>query len=309
MNGNRDEKRRPSPLLQNAKFGDPGLRIYLDNLSAQMEMTTTFTLMALAVWAATSGASRLLGKHQRVKEVLEQVSQGAIGIAADMATIQSVGLAERHLLPQLARRGWLISPGVPWDEPVALLAIQRKDGLDAVEAHLLRRLDDEVCRRIVASFAKRKSFLDWSATFSKALRAQELGDHELAIPIWLIALDGIIDVEIGIANIFSKKYELRRAKMQARLLPGRSFKPLADAWLDVLSAFSQHSGQPNPAVLSRHAILHGNRPQIGTRKDSVQGILALEVLHHLLVVADSAKTAGANFGLAAGLPMLPARLT
>jgi hypothetical protein len=274
-----------------------------------MEMTTTFTLISLAVWAATSGASKLFGGHQRVKAVLEQVGQGAIEIAAAMATIQSVALAERHLLPQLARRGWLISPGVPWDEPAALLGIQRRDGLDAVEAHLLKRLDDEVCRRIVASFGRRESFMDWAETFNKALKAQERGDHELAIPVWLIALDGIIGVEIGIANIFSKKYELRRAKMQARLLPGRSFRPLADAWLDVLSAFSQHSGQPNPAVLSRHAILHGNRPRIGTRKDSVQGILALEVLHHLLVVADSAKTAGASFGLAAGLPRLPDRLT
>ena len=294
------EYQLPEPFA-NAKFGDPGVRIYVQSLSGQLQLTPTFFLLSLAIWGAAASGSRIFGRYDRVKEVLEAVGATASQVAISMATLQSVAEAERQLLPQLARRGWLISMGARWDEPANLLGVYSRGGFPAVEDHLMNRLSDDTCRNIVQSLARRPSFAPWQGVFIKALAAQERGDPELAIPIWLIALDGIVEAEIGLADIYSKKPEIRRRAVEARLLPGQSFRPIADAWLNVLAGLSRPARRQSSALISRHAVFHGDRPVIGSRRDSVQCIVALEVLHHLLAVADSAKAAGANFGLATPL--------
>lgn len=56
-----------------------------------------------------------------------------------------------------------------------------------------------------------------------------------------------------------------------------------DALCEVLTGLG--SGRDRtPAVLNRHDVLHGNRPHIGTEKDSLQCVLVLHALHWLLSI-------------------------
>jgi len=197
---------------------------------------------------------------------------------------------ERQFLPILATHGWLVSPLAPADEPSHLSDLYEAGGIAAVEDYLLAELDADTCGAIVAELSKsRPTFANWSVTFDKALDAQERGDHELAIPIWLAALDGICREELKTFQTFSevKKPTLRK-KLKTKLMAGVfvPHEPMLEAWLAVLLGFAEGGHRGGPALLDRDAVMHGRRPKIGTHKDSVQSLIALQVLAFLLELRD-----------------------
>ncbi len=125
-------------------------------------------------------------------------------------------------------------------------------------------------------------------TFAKALGALERGDHELAIPIWLAALEFGCASELGVRDVYSKPEPANRSVVQTQLASVSTvYEPLALAWLEVLLGLSGQRGRAS-AIFHRHAVMHGERPLIGTRKDALQCLLALEVLMYLVQARDSA---------------------
>lgn len=237
-----------------------------------------------------------IGAAQSVAGILSDPGFArTIEMAADMAQFHKRVIAEleleRDFLPKLAQHGWLISPLAPWNEPERLHALYRDGGIEAVEQDLVAGIDSEDCRAVVEDITKsRPYFATWAPTFDKALEAQERGDHELAIPIWLAALDGTCSEELGIraySDIVSKR---KRRKVKAGLMASLSVahEPLLTAWLEVILGFSIESREGGPALLNRHAVMHGKRPEIGSRKDALQCLLALQVLGYLLNSRDRA---------------------
>lgn len=218
-----------------------------------------------------------------------------IEMAAGMAQFHKRVIAslelEREFLPKLAQHGWLISPIAPWNEPERLHVLYGDGGIEAVELDLVTSIDSDDCRAIVEDITKsRPYFARWAPTFDKALEAQERGDHELAIPIWLAALDGACGEELGIraySDIVSKR---KRKNVKGGLMASLSVahEPLLVAWLEVILGFSIESREGSPALLNRHAVMHGKRPEIGSRKDALQCLLALQVLGYLLNSRDRA---------------------
>lgn len=208
--------------------------------------------------------------------------------------VQQMAL-ERQFLPVLATHGWLISPLAPADESFHLNGLYEAGGIPAVENYLLGELDNETCEAIVSEITEdRPAFAKWSGTFTKALDAQARGDHELAIPIWLAAIDGICGDELKTFQAYKelKKPTLRK-NLKAKLMPTGPvpYEAMLEAWLVVLVGFSQGRYEGGPALLDRDAILHGRRPNIGTRKDAVQCLIALQVLEFLLRLRDQASQA------------------
>lgn len=194
------------------------------------------------------------------------------------------GLAlQRKFLPTLAAHGWLISPLAPADELERLHALYTKGGIDAVDADL-GGYDDEDCKAIVDDIIKaRPSFSAWALTFQKALRAMERGDHELAIPIWLMAIDGVCAKEFG-HGVFDGLGKMRKDQLREQLSPEASvvYDVIALAWIQVIEGFTVGRRHRSRVVLNRQAVMHGSRPGIGTRLDAIQCLLALQVLAQLL---------------------------
>src|SRR4029077_285028 len=91
----------------------------------------------------------------------------------------------------------------------------RSKRIEQVEAELVEALNPDVCSRILDSLYDREAFAKWKASFAKAIKAHAIGDYELAIPIWLVAIDGICREEIGISRVYSS---VQKEKEAARLL-------------------------------------------------------------------------------------------
>jgi hypothetical protein len=193
---------------------------------------------------------------------------------------------EREFLPELAMHGWLLSPSGPANQPQVLKALFQDGGIAAVDKYLIDLVDANACQVIVDNLTKRPAFAPWRTVFNKAAAALQRGDHELAIPIWLAGLDSACLNELGLSDFFSKGEAQQQVALTAQI-DGLSevYEPIAIAWLKVLLGFSGKRDQ-GPAILNRHWVMHGNRPHIGTHKDAVQCLLALEVLGYLLDTRD-----------------------
>jgi len=218
-------------------------------------------------------------------ELLRVVSNAAVAAAEwirQVKHIEATRELERDFLPKLAVHGWLLSPSGSVDQPWDLRELFEKDGIAAVDRYLDKRLDAEACRVIVDEICARDLFAPWHPTFDKALAALGRGDHELAIPIWLAALEFACRTAFGVKDVYSG-FEKKKRKVAEKELASLSklHEPLAMAWLEVLLGFSGDRGRA-PAIFHRHAVMHGERPLIGTRKDALQCLLALEVLGYLI---------------------------
>lgn len=105
--------------------------------------------------------------------------------------------ANEKVLRLLAPRGWLLSPLFPARLTFDLLELHATEGIDRVEEELLKALEPGMCEEMVESLVSREHFAPWLGTLRKALRAHQAGDYELAVPVWLIAIDGIGRAELG----------------------------------------------------------------------------------------------------------------
>jgi hypothetical protein len=185
-----------------------------------------------------------------------QLASEAVAFTKSLAETRSL---ERELLPQLAARGWLISPLADADTPRELHQAFIRGGIASAEAELIAMMDADACRAVADDLATRPSYAQWSPTFAKALRAHLQGDHELAIPIWLAALDGISNQELGVEAYSIQNVGRKRRTIKRKILPRLSpvYEPIADAWLDVLSGFSIAPKPTTPALVNRNAVVHG----------------------------------------------------
>jgi hypothetical protein len=230
-------------------------------------------------------------------KVTRSLDLGALQVAEQAAQLFESARrwhdANTRVLAVLAPRGWLISPNLPARISFDLLRTYESGGIDRVEEELAEGFDDEVCTLIIESLSGNGMLADWLPALRKALRAHTHGDYELAIPIWLIAIDGICRSELAGVNVFGLQSARGRAAetLRNRILTRMGVTQaevhfnLQGAEVDaLLTVFTGMSGKGGAAVLNRHAILHGERPAIGSKRDSVQSIIVLEVIYWLLTL-------------------------
>lgn len=193
--------------------------------------------------------------------------------------------AERALMAALAPRGWLIAPDLPMSITTRLLRIKDRDGLRAVESALMEIFSPAYCGKLLRATYSRPSFQMWRPTLEKAMRAHRRRDFALAIPIWLMAIDGVAQDELSRPAVFNNLGTRSRQEMAKSLETGGLRDILLDAWLDVMVGIGgNRSGSSSGLVLvvNRHEVLHGRRPRVGGERDSIQCILVLHLLHYFL---------------------------
>jgi hypothetical protein len=203
--------------------------------------------------------------------------------------------AQRRLLPILAGRGWVPSMHMVPRDMVELLDIYKDQGGEALDRRMVHLGGPDSLRSIASSTTG--VFAAWGPVFSKALRAHESGDYELAIPIWLLAIEGIVKVTLDQPRLFAT---VRQKKVRSRVadrlrIDGSLFSEFSDAWVSAFFTVANPTEHAEPAILNRNAVLHGQLPRIGTQRDSVQGMLFLDLFKFLLDAADRRKVGGATF--------------
>lgn len=197
---------------------------------------------------------------------------------------------ERIFVAHLAQRGWLLSPSDSIQTWFKLRKAIKEHGIDAVESQLVQLYDPDACERMLKECVDRPSYKAWEAKFQRAMAAHRRGEFDLAIPIWLMAAEGILSAELSrdgrrIDNVYTLvKRKNGRYIRDAFVDTSSKGEAFLDGMIEVLRLFGRHSSQleSGTSILHRHSIMHGNDPNFGTEKDSIQCILLLEVIHMYL---------------------------
>ena len=181
---------------------------------------------------------------------------------------------ERQALKRLVPRGWLLSPSLAAAAPSKILAAIEEEGIDSVENDLIRLFDPDFCKEIIDECLDRESYTVWEEKFGRALAAHRCGDFDLAIPIWLIAIDGILSAELSteerrIEDVFTRVHRRKGLGIREAFGPTNPWTdPLLDGLIGVLREFGrskEEESSPNP-VLRRHAIMHGETADFGSER-------------------------------------------
>lgn len=199
--------------------------------------------------------------------------------------------ADREVFSLLARRGWLVSPSALMGASIHIHAAILEQGIDTVEQELIATYSPEKCEAILLECIQRPSFAKWRQKLLSAMKAHKNGDYDLAVPIWLIAVEGILVDELSregrnVQDVFSNG---RTKAIRGALKDDTSvFDLYLDAFLEVIKTLGRQTGpyHDRMPVLSRHDVMHGRDPDFGMEKDSIQCILLLEVVHMLLEEAE-----------------------
>jgi hypothetical protein len=250
--------------------------------------------------AATKLGMDISNAMQPIVAQLASVQAAVEAQFADLARAAAQFAQQQELYaevyPLLAERGWVESPSTPAILLDELMLRVRREGPEKINEWMVELYGPELCRRALEECLNRPSFVPWSRTLQKAMAAHERGEPELAIPIWLIAIDGICAVEFGMPDIFSKVTRSKeRERLEADLgydIAGDALAGLeVDGLLRVLSRLgrggSMGSGQPDADVLPRrHDVLHGWVPSIGDEEYSIRCILVLANLKWMIELRD-----------------------
>lgn len=279
---------------------DPNLFRYIEQVSKEIQALARTVAPHLA---AIDAARRSLEMQAAVAVPAIQAMAARTQEFAREFLVIVEGLRRWHehnarVLVLLAPRGWLLSPHLTIGVTTDLLALYDGEGIEAVDDAMLAGFDDEDCAVLLNDLCESPVFSDWRGTLSKAFEAHRRGEYELAIPIWLIAIDGVCRRELngvdvyGLQSATGKRADEVRRQILDRMgaSAARLYEDLRDPEINALMVvFTGMGGKGDPVVLNRNAVLHGDRPLIGDRRDSVQAIVVLDVLQWLLTLRSAQK--------------------
>ena len=248
-----------------------------------------------------SDGNRLLEQifrpYQISASALHQLHNRLLG---PLQALGEMDAKEERLCRLLAQRGWVISPSLPYIATQELLRIHDEDGIEALEATLIAHFDGDRLAENLDRCYDRPSFERRRHLFEQALTAHRRGDYGLSVPVWLSQTDGIVFEELQIDKVFSKN-KRRYQRLQTELGGEEEFRDhLLNGLLAVLEALGDSvSNLVTPeqvsAELRRHRILHGLDLEYGTERNSIQGVLILE-LFHMYFDARDGRTTNPTYG-------------
>jgi hypothetical protein len=274
------ERAQEQQKLATQLLASPAMRVLAEHAAQQQKQVTQ-----LFESPAMKAISELAASQQKLAKQFFDSAVWKTAIEASRRWDEG----ERRILGLLAPRGWVISPSSTLADLSALIAIADAEGVEGVEAKLMAELTPDRCREIIETLCARASFAQWSGPLREAVIAHEQGRYALAVPVWLIALDGIFLIELR-SDVF-KQARKKNGGDLGRLSPG-SRERLLDALITAIQFVAEQipaGSEPAPGELRRHAIMHGRDPAYGTERASVQGVLLLEMLHFQLQMGDEAE--------------------
>lgn len=221
---------------------------------------------------------QVFGSAEKYELLIAQIRKQVLG---PLQAMRELDEKEQRLASILASRGWVISPSLPISATHSLLRIHDEQGMDTLEETLIAHYDAETLEQLLESCYDRPTFAARRHLFEPALGAHRRGEYVLSVPVWLMQIDGIVFDELAIDDVFSKvKNRKRRQKLQQELGGANNYgEHMLTGLMEVLEAAGESTRQATAQEIRRHLVLHGIDLGYGTERNSIQGVLMLELLH------------------------------
>lgn len=192
--------------------------------------------------------------------------------------LERVPVVTKEALLLMAENGWFVDPELTISFCAEFLSAHEDGDINEIETALVDFFEErcgDIHQDIVARFPLRASVLD--AAFS----AHQNGQYDLSVPVFLAQADGVSN------ELFGKHYFRNNERKDI----ARYVNQLIDASYDsvLLAPLCEKSHFPiskpgngkNVRHLNRHAILHGDFVDYGTKENSLK---AMSFLNYIAVV-------------------------
>ncbi len=200
--------------------------------------------------------------------------------------LDRVPVVTKEVLLLMAENGWFVDPELTLDYFVDFLSAHEDGNIDEIEESLAAFFEER-CSDIEKSVTER--YPERAGVLKAAFNAHKTGQYSLSIPVFLAQADGITNQLLG------KHYFLNSGRKDI----ARYVNEIVDASYEavLLSPLREESHFPisrpgngkKVQHLNRHAILHGDFIEYGTRENSLK---ALSFLNYIAVVFGDAVSGG-----------------
>lgn len=186
----------------------------------------------------------------------------------------------REALLLLGEQGWYFDLEMPiqglWQLTDALLEGNVTEAEEALVEYFESRLS-EIEQSITARFPQREHLV------RAAFNAHRRQEYALAIPVLLAQTDGICK-EVSNQYLFMKQNKRPRTAIYVEQIAADSFTAaLLSPLAQTLPISASESGRPEGAnALNRHAVLHGESLNYGSKINSLKAISLINYVAHVL---------------------------
>jgi hypothetical protein len=208
------------------------------------------------------------------RNLVEQLRPVSEKFAEFARALEEYNSLHEELSNMLASRGWIVIPLVPLDllRYIKSVASVNPDGVDQLLVEFYRSKVPQYASELLDYDACR----EWVDKIQHAFDAHTEQLYDLAIPMWLIIIDGVarqVAQDKGF-KLYQTVGTLAAYRKRVRKITKTSSifgEPYQEALLQVLYLMSRgtKAHQPEQGV-NRHLILHGLDPNFGSERESIQ---------------------------------------
>lgn len=221
--------------------------------------------------------------EQSVQSFTTYVNATLEKFAASVQPLLDWARLEKELAVRLAERGWLM---LPLFDLSVLREIQSAldEKPEDVDALLTAHYRSQVAT-LVAEICDFACCAPWLSKIESAFSAHEAGRYDLAVPVWLIIMEGVTRAIAKVQGfkLYTEVHTAERYGKRIRPLFGSNGPPdmrggdsLRVSLIKVLHHLSRSAKHRVPGVgVNRNAILHGLDPDFGIERESLQCINTL----------------------------------
>jgi hypothetical protein len=192
--------------------------------------------------------------------------------------LDRVPVVTKEALLLMAENGWFVDPELTLDYFVDFLSAHEGGDIDEIETALVDFFEER-CADIEKGIAER--YPERVAVLKAAFNAHKNGQYSLSIPVFLAQADGISNQLMG--KHYFRHSERKDIARYVNEIVDASYEAVLLAPLREKSHFpiSRPGNGKNVQHLNRHAILHGDFIDYGTRENSLK---AISFLNYIAVV-------------------------
>ncbi len=155
-----------------------------------------------------------------------------------------------------------------------------------MEAHLIQYYNADYLEGLLRGTASHEIFGLWSEKFTHAMKAHREGLHDLAVPIWLLAIDGILWTISGEQRFSPYKVSKKPQKYYKafeKVIRDRSDPGYVQSVARLLYHMGKEANDDGSyPLVNRDRILHGRDPAFGSESESIRCVLLLHAVYTLI---------------------------
>jgi hypothetical protein len=205
-----------------------------------------------------------------VSGITEWIESHGLTILAALSAFQQIPSRSRAALLKMAENGWYLHSEMALQEILRIALLLDAGAFEAVETEMCDEIDaalDSISSWIAYRYPKR------SAPILAALDAHKRGDYFLSTPVLLAQADGMARDKFGF-QLYSKRDGVPKISKLYQEFPDNSLERAFLAPILESTPLTANESERNgcTGILNRHAILHGEYTDYGSRAISSRAV-------------------------------------